>query len=828
MVGPVRAAAALAHWRALSAPGARMLSCFRPAIDDASRSGVDDLPHFESWALGYGAIAHSPETQTRVRALASHLVADGRVSSDEEVYRILTAADHLTSATMWVVAHMTYAQRVDLSGRRLPADAFKETPEGHTGGALNVAPAYVAYLAANVLSAQTRGWLLGQGHTVAAVEAANSLVDNLSIRQVGRYGHDEAGLSRLCADFYGYQIAADGRPAAPLGSHVNAHTAGGLSEGGYLGFAEIQYVHMPLPGESLVAILSDGAFEEQRGSDWSERWWREHDCGLVAPMMILNGRRIEQRTEIAQDGGARWLARHLEVNGFDPFEIDGRDPAAFVWAIFESERRLLDAAKRVRDGHATYPVKLPYAIATTVKGFGLPGAGTNRAHNLPIEGSLRSDAAARAEFDAAAKVLFVPAEELASARSLFAAHARQGRPKERDNALATRAPEAPVLPQGISGSAGKTASAMVAIDHWFVDFVGANPNHRFRVGNPDELRSNQMGGTLDLLKHRVNRPESGSHEAIDGKVITALNEEAAIGAALGNKGGLNLAVSYEAFAVKMLGALRQDIIFARQQKEAGRPPRWIGVPLIVTSHTWENGKNQQSHQDPTIGEALLGEMSDVSRVMFAADAATAVEALRQVYGARGVIACVVVAKRPMPNLFDAAAAARAFADGAVTLEADDSPALQLVAIGAYHLMEAQRAAKRLRERGHRVLVTCIVEPGRLRAPRDEFEAEFVLPDPRLAALFPPALPRLLVSHTRPEPMLGVLRRIDGGPSKLRAHGYLSRGGTLDAPGMLFTNRCTWAHLVASAAGLMAAPIDSLLTGPEASAVAGRGDPAVLR
>ena len=56
-----------------------------------------------------------------------------------------------------------------------------------------------------------------------------------------------------------------------------------------------------------------------------------------------------------------------------------------------------------------------------------------------------------------------------------------------------------------------------------------------------------------------------------------------IGAALGNKGGLSLAVSYEAFAMKMLGALRQDIIFARQQIEAGAPPQWIGVPLIATT-----------------------------------------------------------------------------------------------------------------------------------------------------------------------------------------------------------------------------------------------------
>ncbi|HQT55100.1 MAG TPA: xylulose 5-phosphate 3-epimerase, partial [Phenylobacterium sp.] len=278
--------------------------------------------NFDQWKSGYGVIQHAPETCVRVFRLAEQLAARGLARDQEEVFAVLAAADRLASATMWTVVHMTYAERVDLSGAPLPADAFKLAPEGHTGGALNVAPAYIGYLAANLLSGATRGWILGQGHCVAAIEAANALVDNLSPAQQGRYGPDDAGLSRLCADFYSYAIGPDGRPSVPVGSHVNAYTAGGVSEGGYLGFAEVQYVHMPLPGERLVAILSDGAFEEQRGSDWSERWWRAEDCGLVAPMMVLNGRRIEQRTEVAQDGGAAWLGRHLAVNGFDPIIID--------------------------------------------------------------------------------------------------------------------------------------------------------------------------------------------------------------------------------------------------------------------------------------------------------------------------------------------------------------------------------------------------------------------------------------------------------------------------------------------------------------------------
>jgi len=782
---------------------------------------------YEDWAKGYGVIRHTSETRARVRMLVTELTKQGPIRSEQDIFAVLAACDRLTSAVMWTVAHMTYARRVDFSGAPLSYEAFKVSPEGHLGGALNVAPAYVGYLTANVLTATTRSWILGQGHCVAAVEAANTLIDNLSPAQKGRYGADEEGLSRLCADFYSYAVASDGAPSAPLGSHVNAHTAGGVSEGGYLGFAEIQYVHMPLPGERLVAILSDGAFEEQRGSDWSERWWRAEDCGLVSPLMVLNGRRIEQRTEVAQDGGAAWLSRHLEVNGFDPITIDGRDPAAYAWAVLEAEARLGAAGADRTAGRACYPVRLPFVIASTVKGFGFPGAGTNAAHNLPLGSALRSDEAARAAFNRAVARLHVPPEELARAREPFIQQAAQRRPKERDHALAHRNPAAPLIPASEAPSEG-FASPVEAIDEWFVDFVKANPRHRFRVGNPDELKSNQMGQTLQLLKHRVNRPEDGVPESVTGAVITALNEEAVVGAALGNKGGLNLAVSYEAFAVKMLGALRQEIIFARQQTEAGRPPQWIGTPLVVTSHTWENGKNQQSHQDPTIGEALLGEMSDVSRVMFPVDSATAVEALRAIYAQRGVIGCVVAPKRATPCVFERAAARMAIARGAAEVEADADPELQLVAVGAYQLAEARRAADRLRSRGCRTSVACILEPGRLRTPRDKFEARFVASEAEVTDLFPSTVPRLLVSHTRPEPLLGVLRRIDGGPARLRAHGYISRGGTLDTLGMLFANRCTWAHLVGSAVELLGLRIEVFLDPPEQDAVLGRGDAAVLR
>lgn len=776
---------------------------------------------FETWRKGYGPIVHRGDTVERIAAL----VTSGNIDP-QTLYRILMAADRLTCAGMWTVVHMTYARRVDLSGAPLSAEAFKATPEGHTGGSLNMVPAFVGYLTANAITATTRSWLMGQGHCVAAIEAVNALTGDVSPAQKRRYDRSETGLSRLVADFYSYAIDAQGLAAVPLGSHAGPNTAGAISEGGYLGFAEVQYVHMSLPGESLVAFLSDGAFEEQRGSDWTPRWWRAEDSGFAVPVMILNGRRIEERVQIAQQGGADWLAHHLKLNGFDPFLIDGRDPAAFAWGILEAEHRLQRFADRP---WRSYPAPIPYVIAETIKGFGFPGAGTNAAHNLPLGGNPARDEEARAEFNRAARALFVPPDEIARAVCEIAIHERQGRMPESCHQLAMRHPPEPKLPEPNWTAAGDPPDcAMHALDRWFVRVVDANPLLRPRVGNPDELRSNHMSATLDRLRHRVNVSESGVADAIDGAVITALNEEAVAGAALANKSGINLIVSYEAFAMKMLGGLRQEIIFARRQRETGQIPRWISVPLVVTSHTWENAKNEQSHQDPTIGEALLGEMSDTSRVLFPIDANSAMAALRSVYEGRGQVACLIVSKRDMPSRLDGKAASRFLVDGAAHIDGETTGAeLQFVTIGAYQLEEALKAAHRLKIHGRRVVVTAICEPGRFRIPRDPIEAAFTTSDPQIAALFPSNLPRLIVTHTRPEPMLGLLRRLDSGPERTAARGYISRGGTLDVAGMLFANRCSWAHLIDAAIPLAGWSRGELFSPAERDTIDGRGRPADL-
>ena len=182
-------------------------------IEERARLHREADPDFAAWARGYGMIEHSDQTQVRVHDLAGVLVARKQMTSHGDAYRLLAAADRIANAAMWLVVHMTYANNVHTDGRPLVSDDFKLDPEGHTGGSLNMVPAYVGYLAINALTGLTRAWLMGQGHCVAAIDATNLIVDNMTPAHAARYSYSDEGLTRLVRDFYACTVTADGRPA---------------------------------------------------------------------------------------------------------------------------------------------------------------------------------------------------------------------------------------------------------------------------------------------------------------------------------------------------------------------------------------------------------------------------------------------------------------------------------------------------------------------------------------------------------------------------------------------------------------------------------------
>jgi phosphoketolase len=373
-------------------------------------------------------------------------------------------------------------------------------------------------------------------------------------------------------------------------------------------------------------------------------------------------------------------------------------------------------------------------------------------------------------------------------------------------------------------------SPMAAVDAMFIATVEANPHLRPRVGNPDEMRSNRLLRTLDRLKFRVTAPEPGIPEDIQGAVITALNEEAVAAAALANKAGINLIHTYEAFGPKMQGAIRQEIIFADHCEEVGRRQGWLSIPLILTSHTWENAKNELSHQDPAMAESMLGELSHVSRALFPPDANTAAVVTRGVYQSHGQIWSLVVPKSDTAaDLFTVDEAITLLDQGAIRLDwAGHDVAHQrliLTAIGSYQLEETIKASHRLAACDIPHAVISMLEPGKFHDPRSAREAAHQTPDELREQLYPREVAsRIFVVHTRPEVILGVVQPLNTGYGQTKGLGLRGRGGTLLPAGILLVNRCTWAHILLEAAPLLGIAPTDLLTTEELAVLEGRAAP----
>jgi phosphoketolase len=226
----------------------------------------------------------------------------------------------------------------------------------------------------------------------------------------------------------------------------------------------------------------------------------------------------------------------------------------------------------------------------------------------------------------------------------------------------------------------------------------------------------------------------------------------------------------------------------------------------------------------------MKEMADVSRVVFPADWNTAVASLRAAYSTLGQVWTMVIPKQPVPAAFTPEQSTALVDAGGLRVRGSGSREERLIisAVGSYQLMEALRASDRLTLRGVPHSLVYMMEPGRFIAPRDGRERAAAAPREVVEGLFPEhSTSRVFLTHTRPESLAGIIRPLDTGEGRTKILGYINHGGTLDVAGMLFANRCTWAHALSAGAEAVGVPLEELLSAEEISAVTGTGDPALL-
>jgi phosphoketolase len=750
-------------------------------------------PSFAAWAAGYGTILHGDRTQVRVHEMAHVLVEQGAQGQPDEVFELLAAADRIASAAIWLILQMTLAGRSSLENSEM--DQF-DRAEGRQfpGDYLHLALAYTGYLAANALTGQTRSWVMAQAHCAPAIEVVNLLAGNLNESQQKLYSLDDSGLNRFAEDFFPIRTAAPHEKSGPRNS-TSSQLAPELIESFCPQGAHYYYPHAPLKGERLVVFLDHETTEHEEA--FAPRWWRKEDCGLIAPFLLTAIRRTQEGSEDADDE-LEQLQENLQHHGYDPIDIRAGDPSAYAWAIIEMERRLINRAQAVTQGNAKYPILVPCTIA-----------------ELP-HGSDPSHPAAWEEFLESAKPLFVPREEINHAAGLLNKHEQQGRVPEREHPLAARNIPLPAIPElPWKDTSAPPASMIEALDLCFSEIARANPKLRPRVGYAESRARPLLPRAIELLKFRTTSPKDEATESLHGAVISGVPPEAALAAALANKAGLNLGMVSESAAPRLLAMLRQEIKLARHQFDSGRPPGWLGIPVVIASELWESGTELTSCHTTAFCESLLGETGSFAKLIFPADWNSTVAVFQTVHARRGEIWVLLAPKANVPVRFTPEQTVQLIADGAIRVRGERSAPLVIAVAGAHQLGEAVRACDRLAERGTGASLAYLLEPGRFRAPRDAGETGALASPELIRELFPrEAKARIFATHFRPELALGMFRPLDTGPDRTRALGFIHRDETEDGRGMLHANRCTWAHLVMAAAEALHAQPGDFLTPEE--------------
>jgi phosphoketolase len=204
--------------------------------------------------------------------------------------------------------------------------------------------------------------------------------------------------------------------------------------------------------------------------------------------------------------------------------------------------------------------------------------------------------------------------------------------------------------------------------------------------------------------------------------------------------------------------------------------------------------------------------------------------MHSLYQTYGQIWTLVVPKMEViPDLFTIEEASRLLDQGALCLDwacyEKESQHVILTAIGAYQLEEVMKASIRLKERDVPHTVVYMLEPGRFRTPRSEGEERHAAPAEVRGKLYPNEVPaRIFITHTRPEPILGIIQLLHTGKDMTSALGFINKGGTLNVPGMLFVNRCSWAHILLEVTRVLGMPQEELLTPEDFAALSGKASP----
>ncbi|MEO6326955.1 MAG: phosphoketolase family protein, partial [Thermoanaerobaculia bacterium] len=489
---------------------------------------------------------------------------------------------------------------------------------------------------------------------------------------------DEAGMQRLFKQF----SFPGGIP-----SHVAPETPGSIHEGGELGYALSHAFGAAFDNPDLVVACVVGDGEAETGplaASWhSNKFLDAVRDGAVLPILHLNGFKIANPAVLARISPGE-LESLLEGYGYEPYFVEGSEPAAMHELMAETLDTVLDRIREIqraaRAGQSTERPRWPMIVLRSPKGWtgpkevdGKKTEGSWRSHQVPLSGIAKDPnhlrlleewlKSYRAEelFDGEGRLRPELAELAPKGTRRMGAnpHANGGLllreldlPDFCDYAIEVKEPGA------------QLNEATRVMGRFLRDVMKRSEKTRnFRVMSPDELESNRLGDVLDATDRawEAARVPDDDHLAPGGRAMEILSEHTCQGWLEGYllTGRHGLFATYEAFVHVVDSMFNQHAKWLNVTKEhiPWRAPI-ASLNYLLSSHVWRQDHNGFSHQDPGFIDHACNKKANVIRVYLPPDANTLLSVTDHCLRSRNYINIVVAGKQPAPQYLDMESAVR--------------------------------------------------------------------------------------------------------------------------------------------------------------------------
>ncbi len=434
-------------------------------------------------------------------------------------------------------------------------------------------------------------------------------------------------------------------------SHAAPETPGSIHEGGELGYALVHAYGAAFDNPDLVVACVVGDGEAETGplaASWhSNKFLNPTRDGAVLPILHLNGYKIANPTILgrASDDDLRDL---FSGYGYEPFFVEGHEPAAMHQAMADTFDRVFD---RIRDiqrkarekGTSDGMPRWPMIVLRSPKGWtgpkevdGKKVEGFWRAHQVPVA-NCRGDEGHRKILEDWMRSynpddLFDGDGRLKAELSALAPQGerRMGANPHANGGLLRKELLVPSIHDyavEIGERGSKQVQSTEILGHYLRDTLKLNDAvQNFRIFGPDETESNRLGSVFEATD-RVWMEEIEDydvHLARDGRVMEVLSEHLCQGWLEGYllTGRHGLFSCYEAFIHIVDSMFNQHAKWLKVSRELEWRKPISSLNYLLTSHVWRQDHNGFSHQDPGFVDLVANKKADVVRIYLPPDANT--------------------------------------------------------------------------------------------------------------------------------------------------------------------------------------------------------------